>query len=160
MNTIEINQENLLKAYANGSKDNQKLLKSLFPDQNFNIKITDRCKTFDDACRILNLVHPFQPVGLEDIVLGKDLKAVTAFIKLNIISRVLNEGWEPNWNDDNEKKWYPWFRMAGGFAFYVSYYDYTGTFTFLGSRLCYRSKEISDYAGTQFLPEYKDLMVL
>jgi len=70
--------------------------------------ITERVKTFEDACRELGLTEVKLGVtGLDD-----DEESITAYTKLIIIARALNEGWTPNWKDSNQYKYVPWFKPA------------------------------------------------
>lgn len=55
--------------------------------------------------------------------IDKVSKRALAFIQLeNKIAKV-NEGWVPNWDDRNERKYYPWFDLINGKVAlgYVSY---------------------------------------
>lgn len=108
-------------------------------------------KTFEDACQAIGLTYtaPLVPGATEDM-----LKAIVVHHKLMIIAQALNGDWKPNWNDGNEYKWYPWFNMKNGFSFNGSDGGYQHSY--VGSRLCFRSEEIADYAGTQFLDLYKE----
>lgn len=108
-------------------------------------------KTFDDACKALGITYtaPLVPGATDDM-----LKAITAHHKLMIIAQALNGDWKPNWNDSNGWKYYPYFNMKNGFSFVISRVFYQDSF--VGSRLCFRSADIADYAGTQFLDLYKE----
>lgn len=75
--------------------------------------------------------------------------------KLKITVKEINQGWEPDWNELSQKKWWPWFVLSSGFGFGDSGCYYTNTVTYSGSRLCYESKEKSDYAAQQFIEIYK-----
>ena len=55
-------------------------------------KITDKIKSFEDACKHLRLNPNDLPVV--DMLPEKDRKSIIAFYKLTIIIRALNEGWE------------------------------------------------------------------
>ncbi len=130
------------------------LLEQAFGKQFFSEKITDRIKTFLDACESLNIsLDWFEQQTQFD---SPDEKA---YKKMKIIARALNEGWTPNWNDGDECKWHPWFYLDGpsGFRFHVSLYVYTYSYSAGSSRLCFKSRELSDYAAKQFLAIYKDL---
>jgi hypothetical protein len=99
-------------------------------------------------------------------------QALLATAKMYIISEALNqdvntgECWKPDWNNWDENKYYPWFDLEveeenpSGFRFHGSDYVYVFTLSTGGSRLCYRSREISNYAGQQFLSLYKEMVVL
>ena len=85
-------------------------------DEKDNRPVTERIKTFEDACNELGEDHPM--VSVYDALvtrangelslaewMGKD---VVAFLKLRIITEALNEGWHPKFTED-EYRYYPWF---------------------------------------------------
>lgn len=73
--------------------------------------ITERIKTFEDACEELGNDHPFvrsykgyaKNISEEN----KNDVDVIAYLKLRIIAAALNEGWKPKFTKD-EWRWYPW----------------------------------------------------
>lgn len=117
--------------------------------------ITDRIKTFDDACRELDITEKEFNEKFKKLELDKD---TIAYEKLKIIIKALNEGWSPNWLDTSEKKWYPYFNLSSGFVFSVTICGYSYATSTVGSRLCLKSQELAQYAGTQFLEIYKDFL--
>ncbi len=126
-------------------------------------KITDRIKTFEDACKELG----YSPDGtvtlnMEQAAIDRHQAGIIAFTKLSIIAQALNEGWLPNWSDTDEYKWYPWFKHddESGFGFSVSTYDGWHPGTGVGSRLCFRTEALSDYAGKQFIEIYRQLLTI
>lgn len=70
-------------------------------------KITDKVKSFEDACKHLGLNPNDLPVVY--MLPEKDRKSIIAFYKLTIIIRALNEGWEPDWSNWDKWKYYNWF---------------------------------------------------
>ena len=79
-----------------------------------NKPVTERIKTFEDACRDIGgtdnaLVNQYLFVanGPEMDETGKNL---LAYLKLRIIAAALNEGWEPQFTID-EYRYYPWFYL-------------------------------------------------
>lgn len=85
-------------------------------DEKDNRPVTERIKTFEDACNELGEDHPMVSVydalvsranGEQSLAewMGKD---VVAFLKLRIIADALNEGWHPKFTED-EYRYYPWF---------------------------------------------------
>lgn len=85
-------------------------------DEKDNRPVTERIKTFEDACNELGEEHPMVSVydalvtranGEQSLAewMGKD---VVAFLKLRIITEALNEGWHPKFTED-ECRYYPWF---------------------------------------------------
>ena len=85
-------------------------------DEKDNRPVTERIKTFEDACHELGDDHPMVCVydalvtranGEQSLAewMGKD---VVAFLKLRIITEAINEGWHPKFTED-EYRYYPWF---------------------------------------------------
>lgn len=121
-------------------------------------------KTFEDACKALNIKPESLPVV--SALPEKHQKALVAHYKLVIIAEALNVGWQPNWNDYNEYKYFPWFEVEAtkekpsGFGFSYSFTFYDVATTGVGSRLCYRTRELARYAGEQFAELYKDYFLI
>lgn len=119
--------------------------------------ITETVKTFEDACKALG-IEPALPVV--SMLPEKHQKAIIAHYKLVTICEALNEGWQPNWNNLDEYKYYPWpaidasEAIPSGFGFSDSLYDDTNTRTDVGSRLCFKSRELALYALEQFKELY------
>lgn len=70
--------------------------------------ITERVKTFEDACKELGedhkLVQQFKAI---QEAIAED-KEATAYFKLGIITAALNDGWEPDFTNDDEYRYYPY----------------------------------------------------
>jgi len=84
-----------------------------------------------------------------------------AYIILKLLAKTLNQGWTPNWDKASEYKYFPWFDLRGGssgFRFYVC--DHWGSASGVGSRLCYKSRELAEHAGKYFVETYRDFMVI
>ena len=124
-------------------------------------KITDKIKTFEDACKVLGINSEDFKITYPDNV-SHHAKAFVAHMKLVIIAEALNEGWKPNWNDWDEWKYYPWFKMGSPSGGGFSYGDcgYWSAISYVGSRLCFKSRELAKYAGNQFEELYKEYFVL
>jgi hypothetical protein len=124
-------------------------------------KIIEKIKTFEDACKTLN----FNPeTVIPDFSIFPELyqKALIAHAKLILIAQALNEGWQPDWSNWDEYKYYPWFDMeysaSGCFSCYVC--DLWTAGSNAGSRLCFKSRELAEYAGKQFKELYEDYFVI
>ena len=129
----------------------KKIMENSFRPGFFSQKITDRIKTFADVCAELGYTEEHFFNRCSDDNLSAD---EIAYRQVKLICEVLNEGWKPNWNDDDEYKFRPWFCLdAPGFRFFVSFYGYSGSG--VGARLTLKSRELSDYAGKTFLDIYK-----
>lgn len=149
-----------------------------------NRPVTERVKTFEDAVRELGENHPFvniyDTVVNEYPDAGKD---VVAYLQLRIIVAALNEGWEPKF-ERGEYRWAPWYRLYtkaemeneldeeerrscrvvgrshynahayGGLAYADAYVASSYSHTISGSRLAFKSEELAEYAGKQFIDIY------
>jgi hypothetical protein len=156
MDTIQISKKDALQAFRSADKKGKELLKSLFGDIEENIK--DKVRSFEDACAVLGITtnDAFPDAHID--YLKKDIASINAYCQLIVITRALNEGWEPDWSNDDEYKYYPWFSMDGGFSLRSVFYDCASSS--VGSRLCFRSEELAKYAATQFLSIYKDFFTI
>lgn len=115
VSNIEIKKENVLAAYETarkaGADSTMKVLEQLFGEETFKPKdVTERIKTFEDACNELGENHPFV-CAYDAWITHEDLDGqedIAAYLKLRIIVAALNEGWEPQYTK-NEYRWFPWF---------------------------------------------------
>ena len=120
-------------------------------------------KTFEDACKALKIGTELPDVSM---LPEQHAKAIVAHYKLMVIAQALNEGWFPNWNDHNEWKYYPWFDVAAskeqssGFGLSYDDYDCGYSGTSVGSRLVFKTKQLAEYAGNQFLDIYNDFLTI
>ncbi|WP_290456949.1 hypothetical protein [Muribaculum intestinale] len=182
---MEPTKENIIKVHSiakeTGADSTCKVLEALYPDIDFtpqdNRPITERVKTFEDACAALGEDHCFVQAyrAVEGMTgLGADLYA---YLKLRIVAAALNEGWTPDWGNKDECKWYPWFyiltqeeyddlndeekcRVVGRASSYA--YAHGGlvcsyacdvsshSYTSRGARLAFKTKELALYCGKQF----------
>lgn len=91
---------------------------------------------------------------LEDFTAPGDTKDETAYKVIKAVVEVLNEGWKPNWSNYDERKYMPWFdEKEPGFG--LSCGDCGGwtTDAAVGSRLCYKSRELCEH-GVKLLETY------
>ncbi|MGA2824319.1 MAG: hypothetical protein ABSE72_12435 [Bacteroidales bacterium] len=116
-------------------------------------------KSFEDACKKTG----YDPSVAHLPLLPKEFGgALIAVLKLFIIFKAINNGWTPNWDDSNQFKYYPWFKVrssGSGFGFSGSDYDYDHTCTAVGSRLCTDTSEKALYIGKQFEKEYEEFFL-
>ena len=109
---IQIKQENVLNAYKNASKEQKELLEHLFGSEVFKPKdVRERIKTFHDAYCELGNEHPFVKSYEKYVNTASGEEAdVISYLKLRIIAAALNEGWKPQFTED-EYRYYPWFYL-------------------------------------------------
>ena len=121
-------------------------------------KSSERIKSFEEACAELGLGPSQLPVVAN--LPEKDQNAIIAFYKLTIIIRALNEGWEPNWKNWDEYKYFNYFFVRSGSGFVYSDAGYTDTAALFGSRLCFKSRELAEYALSQFKELYLQYLLI
>lgn len=187
---MEIKKEDVIAAYNVANEDTRKVLLSLFPELKEEIKpkdITERVKTFEDACRELGVGHPFVCAYYCFDDIDECNNDIAAFLKLRIICAALNEGWEPQFTR-GEERWYPWFMLwtkeelsekSYGWKVYRHFIptdDYVGGyagFTYanssdapsdsypdFSSRLCLKSEKLAEYCGKQFIELWADFNLI
>ena len=152
-----------------------------------NRPVTERSKTFTDACNALGDEHPLvtqyrlTAAAYKGDPMTEDF---IAYLKLRIIVAALNEGWEPKFTED-EYRYFPWFYFytkeeydklddeekgrcvlrsgsntfsSSGFVVCNAYYGASYSIAYGGSRLAFRTRELAAYAGRQFSEEWSDFM--
>ena len=109
-----------------------------------------------------------------------------AYARLVIIAEALNEGWKPTY-DKNEWRYYPWFYICtkeeyeelvkddeplchvplrsngnahtyGGLVCTVANLTGSNSFTHYGVRLAFKTKELAEYCGKQFIDIWTDFL--
>lgn len=160
MRTLQIKQDSLLVAFRNAGKEGKQVLSDLFGKQvALYDNITDRVKSFEDACQVLGISTNVPEVkGLP----RKHQKAIIANYKLIVIAEALNEGWKPNWQDSDEYKYYPWFDMSNpaGVGYSYTLLTASNASASFGSRLCLKNRELAIYFGQTFTDLFNDSLLL
>jgi hypothetical protein len=149
-----------------------------------NRPVTERIKTFADACNALGDEHPLVKEYLRVADGNIILDDLYAYLKLRIIVAALNEGWEPKFTED-EYRYFPWFYLytkelydelddeekgrvvlrSGsnsyaycGFVYVYPFNASWNSYSYYGSRLAFRTRELAAYAGMQFIKEWTDFI--
>lgn len=117
-----------------------------------SLKITDRLKTWEDACQIKGI----DPVKSLPYPKEKDSfeSALNGIFQMFIITELLCEGWEADYANTSQYKWYPYFRYndkTSGFGFGASGYGHDYSHSGSGARLVFPTEQLAKYAGTQFI---------
>ena len=112
-------------------------------------------KTKEDAFKKCG----YDPAMLPDVSMipGKYRATLTTAFILMVIFEAINDGWEPDFSNHNQAKYYPWpWVSSSGFGFSDSGYYYDCTFTRVGSRLCTDTSDKALYIAEQFKDLYQD----
>ena len=193
---MEIKETNLQSAYNTADENGKQMLRALFPDVRFlnngnkqKLPITERIKTFNDACYELGDKHPYVQDYLNidngKVSISPD---ILTYLKLRIICAALNEGWEPKFTED-EWRYYPCLYLytneelseksdewkndrrlistgsyeVKGYAGLASAYSHciiSHSFANIVSRLCLKSNTLASYCGKQFIELWADLNLI
>lgn len=127
-------------------------------------KFTD-LKKFEDACKVLKL-DPKKVIPDFSCFPEKDRKSMIAHCKIVLIVRAANllanggKEWAPdfsNWDEAKYEVWFDYDKSSSGFLFDVS--DGRGTHSYVGSRLCFISREVAEYIGKEFISLYNEYLL-
>lgn len=196
---IEVKRDDLRELYqvltnypAISKEQVQNEMHKVFGEDTFKPKdIMERVKTFEDACRELGEEHPFVRSynGYTNNIHenNKNDTDILAYLKLRIICAALNDGWEPQFTED-EWRYYPWFILwtedelseksdewktdrhlistgehqtgYAGLAFALSADAPSAANAAVGSRLCLKSDTLAVYCGKQFINIWADFCLI
>lgn len=174
---IEVKVEDIKRAFDEANDNVKNSILNLFPKFKEAIPVTDRVKTFKDACREVNIDPKLYMIMCE-----KEPADVIAYKKLRVICKALNEGWTPRFVE-GEWRYYLYIHICsedeiirmseeeksrvvfrsnintvaeGGFSCAVASYVSASVHTGFGSLLAFKTKELAEYAGRQFIDLWAD----
>lgn len=113
-----------------------------------------KIKSYEDACKALNI----QPLADEvfNAFPKAERKNVKAYHQLTVITRAINEGWEPDFSNREQRKYEPYmYTDNAGLAFANTGNAPSITNTYVGSRLCFPDYERATFAVETFKELYK-----
>jgi hypothetical protein len=150
-----LDEKNAKEMFKTAPKEIRQMLIDTWGASHFSENIMDRVKSYEDACKIEGI----EPLSLAHFSFMHEKYRLSAFTRhqAEVIAAALNEGWQPDWNNTNQYKYFPWFKMSG-FGFSGDGCDCTCSNAGVGSRLCFKSSELAVYAGKQFESIYKGFM--
>ena len=107
---------------------------------------------FKDVAKLVNEIAP------------KHLEALIALNELFTIAEAWNkaDGFVPDFSDCSQEKWFPWFKYdkdAAGFVCVSMYSATSYASAYLGSRLCFKTRERAEQFGKQFADLYNNVFL-
>jgi hypothetical protein len=154
--TIEITQENALKALSLASKEMQPVLKALFGGDVKPKPITERVKTFEDIESI---------AGVKLSKRSDETDDEFAYRQAKLIAKVYNEETVLNPADRSQYKYFPWFKITddklhpSGVGLSCDVCDDWSAAADFGVRLCFKSAQLAIDAGQKFAHIYCKLLI-
>lgn len=126
-------------------------------------EITDRVKTYEDACKVLGV----EPINEQNAKAQGFRSDEIARRKLETIAAALNEGWKPDWNNTDQYKYYPYFYIqenakgkgSAGLSCAYTLSAATNASASFGSRLCFYASRLARYASNQFTDLYEQILI-
>lgn len=145
------------RIYKTASSELQLILKETFGKEFFYQKVTERIKTYEDACAELGIT----PICENTLLKNGFTKGEIAYRKVKTIIQALNEGWQADWTNEYQDKWVPWFYhgSTGGLVYVVSTITPSSICTDISSRLCLKNEELAIYMGKRFVDLYKEFII-
>lgn len=123
-----------------------------------------KIKTFEQACKALGV----DANALPDFSMIPEghRKAMLAHYKLVIIVEAVNEGWKPDWSNRNEAKYELWpdvvpdRKKPSGFGLSYGVTFGWNSLASVGSRLCFKSRELAKHTFETFKGLYEDYLLI
>ena len=153
MEKLKISKETAMKLYPESPQWFQEILTETFGSETFAPKEYTDIKTFDDACRACGTTEEEFNKRMKDLGLSCD---TLHYEKAKMVVAAVNQDWTPDWNNTNQRKYWPYFNLSSGFGFSGASFVFGRSASTVGSRLCYETEGKCKYAATQFLNIYKD----
>lgn len=180
---LKISAENALAAYNNTDANGKELLECLFGKELFVPKdIKERVKTFGDAIAVIGSDNQ-AVIDYYAIADATGTEDILAFAQLRVIAEALNEGWRLKFDGDG-CRYYPWFYIytkdeydeldedekkkcrivgrsyndayaSGGVACANAYGASSHSHAGIGSHLAFKTRDLAEYCGTQFIDIWK-----
>lgn len=121
----------------------------------------DRVKTFEDALALAD--EKTREEYLKSVE-GFNTPDEIAYKKLKLITKVVNEGWVADYKNFDQRKYYLWGGnlLVGALAglLYARCSHASGAArVYIGSLLNFKSREIAEYVGRQFIDLWNDYLL-
>lgn len=151
---LKLDKKTAKELYPELPKWFQVVLTATFGDDCFKKKNFDEIKTLEDAAEATG--HSVGYLKMQD----PESTDEWAYRMLKMVVKAINGDWTPDWNNSNQYKYWPYFKLSSGFGFSGSASDYVGTGTGVGSHLCFETEEKCKYAATQFIDIYEQFLTI
>lgn len=115
--------------------------------------LSGNCVQLADVTHLVQDVNP------------KHIKALIALNELFTIAQAWNKAddFVPDFSNSMQDKWFPWFvydKGAAGFVYATTYLTPSATSAYLGSRLCFKTRNRAIQFGKQFVGLYNQVFLL
>ena len=126
------------------------------PNNDFTVSkkvLSGNCVQLADVARLVQDVNP------------NHIKALVALNELFTIAEAWNKAddFVPDFSNSMQDKWFPWFvydKGAAGFVYAYTNNTPSGTGAYIGSRLCFKTRNRAIQFGKQFVDLYNQVFLL
>lgn len=137
-NEVELTSDEVNEMFDASDEKQTKILNKFLKRYN---GVMDIVTSYETACDSLGV---------------KPNKNVTPYEKLTTIIKALNQGWYPNFDNADERKYFNYYQKKNGvFSFFAV--DYYHSNMFVPSALYFKDEKTARYANDKFFEEYKEL---
>ena len=137
-NEVELTSDEVNEMFDASDEKQSKILNKFLKRDN---GVMDIVTSYETACDSLGV---------------KPNKNVTPYEKLTTIIKALNQGWYPNFDNADERKYFNYYQKNNGvFSFFDV--DYNDSGMNVPSALYFKDEKTARYANETFFNEYKDL---
>lgn len=125
------------------------------PNADFTVAkkiLSGNCVQLEDVARLVSELNP------------KHVKAIIAFNHLCTIAQAWNkaDGFEPDFSNTSQYKYFPWFVYDDGAAVFVCAYTNSASThapAYIGYRLCFKTRERAMQFGKQFIDLWNQVLL-
>lgn len=125
------------------------------PNADFTVAkkiLSGNCVQLEDVARLVSELNP------------KHVKAIIAFNRLCTIAQAWNkaDGFEPDFSNTSQYKYFPWFVYDDGAAVFVCAYTNSASThapAYIGYRLCFKTRERAMQFGKQFIDLWNQVLL-
>lgn len=149
--TVVLQKDNVIAAYKSAPDTFKPTLATLFGKQVVFDKITERVHGWPDVCKIKG-IHPVLSLPFPKASTEHE-HYINAQHVLALSIEVLNEDWVADFNNPNQTKWVPCFEQKSGVGLSLRVCAYWDSFSYVGPRVCYASRELAEH-GVKILWDY------
>ena len=143
--TLTIDEDKAKELYKTGSPEIKAILENTFGKEFFIESIMDKVKCYAEANNIYynNVEAQFRST-VPMYVYPKFKNKIAYYAQAILIAEVLNEGWEPDWNNSSQIKWTTSYNSSTH-TYIPCHYYYCNS-----SLIYFKSEKLAEYFIKQF----------
>ncbi|GAB1358555.1 hypothetical protein MASR1M31_03330 [Porphyromonadaceae bacterium] len=121
-------------------------------------------KLFEEAVKATG-----RPASIDISSFPEDMREYhEAQYQMIVITEYLNDGWKPDWTNEDEPKYFPYFLYkndtnkgsgSSGGVFGSTYYSYSNAYAGYGSHLCYKARALAERSGQEAIEIWNKILL-